>query len=40
VGGGVSYMLLPNLQIDASFDSRVTRAGLPPTVGAGTTVLF
>lgn len=40
VGGGVYWQALPNWQLDAFFDSRVTDEGDPPTVHAGTTILW
>lgn len=40
VGGGVIWMVLPNLQVDATFDSRVTEQGDDPVVNAGTTILW
>ncbi|MBW2461181.1 MAG: transporter [Deltaproteobacteria bacterium] len=40
VGGGLTYLVLPRMQIDAGFDSRVTDTGPAPTVRAGTTFLY
>jgi hypothetical protein len=40
IGGGIAWLALPNVQIDASFDASVTRQGIPPTVQAGTTILW
>ncbi len=40
VGGGVYGRVAPNAQVDASFDAGVTDGALPPTVRAGTTILW
>lgn len=40
VGGGVAAMVMPIWQIDASFNTGVLEQDMPPTVSAGTTVLF
>ena len=40
VGGGLYWMVAPNVQVDASFDAGVTVEGDPPTAGLGTTILF
>lgn len=40
VGGGVTWMVAPNVQIDVSFDVGVTDEGDLPTVGLGTTILW
>lgn len=40
VGGGVYWLILPNWQIDAFFDSRVTENGDDPTLRVGTTLLW
>ncbi len=40
VGGGLYWMVAPNVQVDASFDAGVTVQGDPPTAGLGATVLF
>lgn len=40
VGGGVFWLVLPNWQVDAFFDSRVTENGDPPLLQAGTTLLW
>ncbi|MEZ4338346.1 MAG: transporter [Sandaracinaceae bacterium] len=40
IGGGIYWMVAPNVQVDASFDAGVTDGGDPPTVGLGTTILF
>lgn len=40
LGGGLTYLVLPRMQIDAGFDSRVTDNGQPPTVNVGTTFLY
>ena len=40
VGGGLMWMVAPNVQVDASFDIGVTEQGDPPTAGLGTTILW
>lgn len=40
VGGGVYWRVAPNAQVDASFDAGVTDGAIPPTVRAGTTILW
>jgi len=40
VGGGLFWMVAPNVQIDASFDAGVTTEGDAPTAAIGTTMLF
>lgn len=41
VGGGVTWMVAPNVQVDAFFDAGVTDGDtIPPTAGAGTTILW
>lgn len=40
LGGGVFWQITPNVQLDASFDSRVTRYGVPPTAAIGGTILW
>lgn len=41
VGGGVMWMVAPNVQLDASFDAGVTDGDtVPPTARAGATVLW
>ncbi|MGE0789876.1 MAG: transporter [Sandaracinaceae bacterium] len=40
VGGGIYFLALPNWQLDASFDTRVTEQGDDPTVQVGTTILW
>lgn len=40
VGGGIYGMVMPNWQLDASFNAGVMDQDMPPTVSAGTTVLF
>ena len=40
IGGGLFWMVAPNVQVDASFDAAVTEQGDAPTAGIGTTVLF
>jgi hypothetical protein len=40
VGGGLMWMVAPNVQVDASFDTRVTDQGVPPTPAIGTTILW
>jgi len=40
VGGGLMWMVAPNVQVDASFDAAVTEQGDPPTAGVGTTILW
>ncbi len=39
-GGGVFWQALANWQLDAFFDTRVTDEGDPPTLRAGTTILW
>ena len=40
VGGGLAWMVAPNVQVDASFDIGVSDAGDPPTARLGTTILW
>ena len=40
VGGGLGWMVAPNVQLDASFDSGIPGQGDAPTAGVGTTVLW
>ena len=40
VGGGLKWMVTPQVQVDLQFDSRVTDQGDAPTVAAGTTILW
>lgn len=40
VGGGLTWRIIPQVQVDASFDSRVTDQGDPPTARIGTTILW
>lgn len=40
LGGGLMWMVAPNIQVDASFDAALTEQGDPPTAGVGTTILF
>lgn len=41
VGGGVTWMVAPNVQVDLNFDTGVTSGSdQPPTVGAGTSILW
>ena len=40
VGGGLAWMVAPNVQVDASFDIGVTEQGDPPTGAIGTTILW
>lgn len=40
VGGGIYGRVLPNVQLDASFNAGTLTDDLAPTVSAGTTILF
>lgn len=40
VGGGLYWLITPHVQVDASFDSRVTDQGDAPTAAIGATVLW
>ncbi|MEQ9079513.1 MAG: transporter [Sandaracinaceae bacterium] len=40
VGGGLMWMVAPNVQVDAQFNAGVTDASEPPTAGMGTTILW
>lgn len=40
VGGGLMWMVAPNVQVDAQFNAGVTDRGEDPTAGIGTTILW
>ena len=40
LGGGLTWRVAPRVQLDLSADARLTDQGDPPTLGAGTTILW